>query len=90
MARYLVERTFPQGITLPRPGQPAQACQGFIENNSLDGVSWLYSYISLETKTSYCICDAPSPEAIRHAANRNKLPIDRIIEVTVLNPYSFQ
>jgi hypothetical protein len=37
MSRYLVERTFPNGIFLPRPGQNRRSRQEFIENNRLDG-----------------------------------------------------
>jgi hypothetical protein len=29
----------------------------------------------------------PSPEAIRRAATKNGLPVDRITEVSVLDPY---
>ena len=28
-----------------------------------------------------------APEAVRHAAKRNRLPISRIVEVSVLDPY---
>jgi hypothetical protein len=90
MSRYLVERTFPANVTLPGPGQTAQARLDFVENNSLDGVTWLHSYVSFENKMCYCIYDAPSPEAIRHAARRNSIPINRILEVAVLDPYFFQ
>jgi hypothetical protein len=34
--------------------------------------------------------DAPDPEAIRRAAQRNNLPVDRIIEVSVLDPYFYK
>jgi len=36
---------------------------------------------------TFCIYDAPSPEAIRRAASRNQLPVDTITEVRVLDPY---
>jgi hypothetical protein len=32
------------------------------------------------------VYDAPTPEAVRRVANRNKLPVDRITEVRVLDP----
>jgi hypothetical protein len=32
----------------------------------------------------------PSPEAIRRAAERNDLPIDRITKVSVLDPYFYR
>lgn len=36
-----------------------------------------------------CVDDAPSPEAIRKAARRSDLPVDRITQVRVLDPYSY-
>ena len=32
----------------------------------------------------------PPPEAVRRVADRNKLPVDRITEVRVLNPYFYR
>jgi hypothetical protein len=89
MARFLVERTFSKDVILPGPGQPLQARLDFIENNSLDGVTWVHSYIAVDSKKSYCVYDAPTPEAVRRAARRNGLPIDLIIEVNLLDPYFF-
>jgi hypothetical protein len=87
MPRYLIERTFSDELALPGPGQDAQARQTFIENNAQDGVTWIHSYVVLDRLKSYCIYDAPTPEAVRRAARRNGLPIDRITEVRVLDPY---
>jgi Protein of unknown function (DUF4242) len=36
------------------------------------------------------IYDAPAPEAIRKVADRNGLPVNRITEVRVLDPYFYQ
>ena len=87
MPRYLVERTFPDMIALPGPQAEAQARLTFIENNALDGVTWVHSYVVPDKLKSFCIYDGPSPEAVRRAARRNGLPVDRIIEVRVLDPY---
>jgi hypothetical protein len=38
---------------------------------------------------TYCIYDGPDPEAIRQAAYRNGLPVERITEVRVLDPYFY-
>jgi hypothetical protein len=89
MPRYLVERTFHENFPLPTPGQEAQTRQAFVENNALDGVTWMHSYVSPEGKKTFCIYDAPTPEALRRAAQRNSLPIDRITEVRVLDPYFY-
>ena len=37
----------------------------------------------------FCVYDAPSPEAIRKAARRSDLPVDRITKVRVLDPYFY-
>jgi len=34
--------------------------------------------------------DGPSPESIRQAAQANGLPVDRITEVRVLDPYFYR
>ena len=90
MGRYLVERTFPDGFELPAGGEGARACLEVIGNNAEWGVTWVQSYVPLDKKKTFCIYDAPSPEAIRQAAARNGLPVDRIIEVRVLDPYFYQ
>ncbi len=89
MPRYLVERTCPEGLPLPGPDQGEEASRTFVENNALDGVTWLHSYVAPNRKKSFCLYDAPTPEALRRAAMRNNLPVDRITEVSVLDPFFF-
>lgn len=89
MPRYLIERTFPGRIDLPGPDTGNPDRQVFIENNAVDGVTWVQSYVVPGKNKSFCIYDAPSPEALRRAAQRNGLPIDRITEVSVLSPYAY-
>ena len=89
MARYLVERSFPEGLEIPVNGQGAQICQDVIQKNAEDDVTWVHSYVSEDKRKSFCIYDAPSPEAIRRVARRNDLPVDRITLVRVLDPYFY-
>jgi len=89
MPRYLVERTFPDALALPGPTQETQVRLTFVDNNALDGVTWVHSYVAPDRKKSFCIYDAPTPEAVRRAARRNGLPVDRITEVRVLDPYFY-
>jgi len=89
MPRYLVERSFPQGLNIPTNDQGAMMCRETVLNNEEDSVTWIHSYVSDDGKKSYCIYDAPSPEAIRRTARRNYLPVDRITEVHVLDPYFY-
>jgi hypothetical protein len=84
MPRYLIERTFQADFNLPTPGVSEQVRLLFVENNSTAGVEWIYSFVSPDRKKSYCIYDAPTPEALRQAAIRNSLPVDRITEVSLI------
>jgi hypothetical protein len=50
-------------------------------------VTWIHSLVTPDRCRSFCIVDSPSPEAIRVAAQATALPVDRITEVRVLDPY---
>lgn len=52
-------------------------------------MTWVHSYVSTDRQSTFCIYDAPNPEAIRLTARANGLPVDRIVEVCVLDPYPF-
>ena len=64
--------------------------QTVVENNAEDGVTWVHSYVTPDRLRTFCIYDGPTPEAIRRAAARNKLPISQITEVRVLDPYFYK
>ena len=87
MHRYLVERTFNTqvDVSFPRPSDPPGKHEVFAANNTQEGVIWVHSYLSPDCAKSFCVYDAPNPEAIRRASMRNRLPVDRITEVSVLS-----
>jgi hypothetical protein len=87
MPRYLVERTFPNGLRLSTNDEGAEICRVIVQTNAEDDVTWIHSYVSRDRQRSFCIYEAPSPEAIRRSAQRNDLPVDRITKVNVLDPY---
>jgi hypothetical protein len=87
MPRYLVERSFPEGLRIQANDEGAEVCRLVVLNNAEDGVTWLHSYVSEDGKKSYCGYEASTPEAIRRTARRNQLPVDRITEIRVLDPY---
>lgn len=89
MPRYLVERTFAAGLRIPVNERGAPACQSVVDRNSELGVTWVHSYVSEDRRRTFCIYDGPNPEAIRKAAERNDLPVDRITRVAVLDPYVY-
>ena len=90
MSRYIVERTFPNGLSIPQTDEGAKIIRSVVDANAKDGVTWVHSYVSPDKEKTYCIYDGPSPEAIRSVAQRNKLPVDRITEVSVLDPYFYR
>ena len=89
MPRYLIERSFPDGLNFPVGAAGRSAAAKVGDTNATEGVSWVHSYVSDDDRTTYCIYDAPSPEAIRSVADRNGLPVDRISEVRVLDPHGY-
>jgi hypothetical protein len=90
MPRYLVERSFPDGLSIPQTAEGAKVCAAVIDCNAGEGVNWVHSYVSADHTKTFCIYDAPSPEAIRQVAKRNQLPVDTITEVSVLDPYFYR
>ena len=90
MPRYMIERTFPQGLVIPITEDGARAVQDVVDRNAEDGVTWVHSYVNDDRTRTFCVYDGPGPEAIRRAATRSKLPIDRITEVRVLDPYFYR
>lgn len=90
MPRYLVERTFPDGLRIPINSDGAAACLQVVDRNADDGVTWIHSYVTEDKQRTFCIYDAPSPEAIRRTAGKNSLPVDRITQVSVLDPYFYR
>jgi hypothetical protein len=87
--RYLVERSFPNGLEIPVNTEGSKICLNVVSTNAEDNVTWVHSYVTKDKKKTFCIYDAPSPEAIRKSAEKNGLPVDNIIEVSVLDPYFY-
>jgi hypothetical protein len=90
MPRFLVERSFADGLQIPADEQGAKACLVVVDGNATEGVTWVHSYVTPDRRRTFCVYDGPSPEAIRRAAQVNQLPVDRITEVRVLDPYFYR
>jgi hypothetical protein len=90
MPRYMVERTFPEGLHIPMNDDGAQVCSTVVGTNARSGVTWVHSYVSADNTKTFCIYDGPSPEAVRETASNNKLPIDKVTQVSVLDPYFYR
>lgn len=89
MPRYLVQRTFEGGLGLPASPEGRKAAQSIVDQNADLGVTWIQSFVSDDKVKTFCVYDAPSPEAIRQAASCNGLPVEQITKVSVLDPYFY-
>jgi hypothetical protein len=77
MAVFVIERRFAEAIDLND-----EDVREINLINDEEGVRWLYSFLSVDRRKTYCLYEAPSPEAIRQAAVRAGLPADVVIEVS--------
>ncbi len=89
MPRYVIERTFPNGLEIPMNSKGAEGTLKFVARNADEGVFWVHSYVTHDKNKTFSVYDGPTPEAIRKVAERNGLPVDRISEVRVLDPYFY-
>ena len=76
MPIFIVERTFAEEL------EPSlELADGINRINDEEGIRWMYSFLSADRRKTYCLYEAPSPEAIRTAAARAGLPADVVVEV---------
>jgi hypothetical protein len=78
--RYMIERTFPPGAL---DGLDAATKERVNDNNGSVGVRWIRSYANASKTRTFCIYEGPSEQAVRDAATKNGLPVDRVTEVPV-------
>ena len=77
MPIFIVERRYADELEAS-----AELADGINRINQEEDVRWLYSFLSADKRKTYCLYEAPSPEAIKRAARRAGLPADVIVEVT--------
>jgi hypothetical protein len=77
MPYYIIERNFAEEVQTP----VADALNVNLINDE-EEVRWLYSFLSVDRRKTYCLYEAPSIEAIRAAAVRAGLPADVVTELT--------
>jgi hypothetical protein len=85
----MVERLFPNGLHLPEGDEGGEVRMKIVRNNAELGVTWLHSYVTEDRTKTFCVYDAPNPEAIREAARRVDVPVTDITRVNVLTPYDY-
>ena len=81
MPMYVIERNFVEQL------DPKALDQAGIKLVNDDvGIRWIYSFLSADKKKTYCLYEAPNPEAIREAAARLGIPADVIVAVEQIGP----
>lgn len=81
MPLYVIERAFAEELDLS-----SEDVRLIDEINADHGVRWLFSFLSADRRHTYCLYEAPSPDAIRAAAQRANVPADAIVEVSSASP----
>jgi hypothetical protein len=81
MPLYMIERGFAEQLDLSD-----EDVHRIEEVNADEGVRWLFSFLSADRRRTYCLYEAPSPDAIVAAARRANVPADAIVEVGPATP----
>jgi hypothetical protein len=85
MPVYVIERRFAEQLDMS-----SEEVSILEEINADEGVSWLYSFLSADRHRTYCLYEAPSPDAIVAAAKRAGIPADVVTEVSRVTADSFR
>lgn len=81
MPLYVIERGFAEDLDLS-----SEDVRLIDEINADEGVRWLFSFLSADRRRTYCLYEAPSPDAIVAAARRANVPADAVVEVSSAAP----
>jgi hypothetical protein len=85
MPLYVIERDFAEQLDMS-----PDDVNLLEEVNSDEGVSWLFSFLSADRHRTYCLYEAPSPDAILAAARRAGIPADVVTEVSRITADTFR
>lgn len=84
MPLFVIERHFAEQIEVTR-----EFASEINLINADVGVQWLFSFLSADSKKSYCLYEAPNADAIHEAAKRANIPADAVVEVNEVRPEMF-
>ena len=85
MGLYVIERNFIEDLD-----PDALDNEGIKLVNDEVGVKWILSFLSSDKRKTYCLYEAPNPEALAEAAARLGIPADVIVPVGEFGPMSEQ
>jgi hypothetical protein len=84
MPRFVIERNFAEQLEVTKEGAAE-----IKRINDVEGVEWIFSFLSADKKKTYCLYEAPNADAIRRAAEQAGVPADVITMVDEINPAMF-
>jgi hypothetical protein len=84
MPRFVIERNFAEQLEVTKEGAAE-----IRRINDVEGVEWIFSFLSADKKKTYCLYEAPNADAILRVAERAGVPADVITMVDEINPAMF-
>lgn len=76
MPLFMIEREYAEKLEVS-----AEEADRINLINDSEGIRWLYSFLSVDLRKTYCLYDAPTAEAIIRAAKRADVPADAVVEI---------
>ena len=76
MPRFIIERTFPDGLSFPTGAEGRRTAAKVGETNATEGVNWVHSYVSDDDRTHVLCVRRPQPRG-RPQGGRAQRPARR-------------
>lgn len=77
MPLFIIERQYAEELQVD-----AEVARFVNEINAEEGVRWVYSFLSADNRKTFCVYEAPDPDALRAAAAKAGIPADAIVEIS--------
>jgi hypothetical protein len=85
MPTYVIERRYAEQIDVS-----VEDVKEIEAVNADENVQWIFSFLTVDRMRTYCLYEAPSPDALRAAARRLNIPADAIVEVSQVSADSIR
>jgi hypothetical protein len=85
MPLYVIERRFAEQLDVS-----AEDVTAIEAVNADENIQWIFSFLTVDRRRTYCLYEAPSPDALLAAARRLNIPADAIVEVSQVSADSIR
>lgn len=76
MPIFVIDRNFAGQLEIT-----PEVASGVNDINDREQVRWLFSFLSVDKKRTFCLYEAANADAIREAARQAGIPADAVVEV---------